>query len=229
MADAIRAGMCGMTEAQIMAVAEFMEQPIVDEQQDAAMAIRGILMEQQVENMEAALRAINKAVFVLNNPGVDAGMLRQMETSQSEEDAHEMVMLSKVKGTRSGTKAQGRRSTANGAKTDLGRESAVPTASGTLGEAMSAIKRLPKPRTKSKIDEVLWAAALDKARAELKQQHNLQSEVEDYYDTMCDLGKSLLAAEVQRRTQSLYDYKASKKQSRDNRKLSHSEQERPIT
>ena len=81
------------------------------------------------------------------------------------------------------------------------------------------MRKQPKPRSSQVIDEALWSAALLKAADELKVQYGLNEKVEEYYLKMCIVGKSLLAQEVQRKTQSIYDYmyKATKLFQRSNK------------
>ena len=61
------------------------------------------------------------------------------------------------------------------------------------------------------MDEILWSKARDTAEEELAREMQVEGTWEEYYLTMCKVGKCLLAAEVQRKTQSIYDYKATKK------------------
>jgi hypothetical protein len=88
-------------------------------------------------------------------------------------------------------------------------------ASETLGLALSSIPRKAKPRSDFDIDEILWSDARKIAENEVTAQFELSASLEDYYTTMCTMGKSLLAAELQRRTQRLYDYKARKQFQRE--------------
>ena len=80
----------------------------------------------------------------------------------------------------------------------------------SLGIALSLLKRQPKPRSTKDIDETLWSVALLKAVDELKVYYGLNETLDEYYVKMCPAGKSLLANEIQRKTQSIYDYKATK-------------------
>ena len=45
----------------------------------------------------------------------------------------------------------------------------------------------------------------------MKKEMAVEGTWEDYYLTMCKVGKCLLAVAVQTKTQSIYDYKATKK------------------
>ena len=124
----------------------------------------------------------------------------------------ERVLLSKVK-LRKTNEAPGLR--AHEAKQKVEQQArghrTSSEASKTLGLALSSQPRKPKPRSSSQVDEILWSQARTKAEEELKSEMQVEGTWEDYYLTMCKVGKCLLAAEVQRKTQSIYDYKATKK------------------
>lgn len=156
-----------------------------------------------------------------NEPGHEtAESLADMQ-QESSPGNKEVVMLSKVqfkKSTKSGKgkKAPGRQAPTTEAHA-RGHQALHPAE--TLGMAMGQLERLPKPRSmKHKgIDEVIWSGALDTAQKEMATEFQVKS-VDEYYSSMCRVGKMLLASEVQRRTQKVYDYRASKKQSRQIRK-----------
>ena len=86
--------------------------------------------------------------------------------------------------------------------------------SDTLGLAISGMTRKPKPRAAPAVDEILWADARTKAGSEMKHEFQITTTLEEYYESMCRVGKTLIATELQRRTQRLYDYKATKQMSR---------------
>jgi len=75
----------------------------------------------------------------------------------------------------------------------------------------------PKPRRGGVVDEVLWQGSVETIKERLSVKHCI-SDLDTYYMSMCNLGKSLLLAEVHREAQGLYDYRASKLQYRANRK-----------
>ena len=56
----------------------------------------------------------------------------------------------------------------------------------------------------------MWAAAADKATSEIKKDFEVEMDLDEYYLGMCAMGRSLLAAEMQRETQGIYDFRASK-------------------
>lgn len=93
----------------------------------------------------------------------------------------------------------------------------------TLGLQLSKLQRLPKPRTMAGIDEIVWTEAQNTAQKQLYDEFQIQINWEDYYTQMCAVGKVLLASEVQRRSQLIYDYRASKKFSKQNKKRSYSD------
>lgn len=81
----------------------------------------------------------------------------------------------------------------------------------TLGEALSLRPQLSKPRGKTTIDVLLWAGALNTAEGEIKQEFGIPKSLEEYYHGMCKYGKSLLADDLNKRTQRIYDVRASRK------------------
>ena len=88
----------------------------------------------------------------------------------------------------------------------------------TLGLQLSKLQRLPKPRTMPGIDEIVWTEAQNTAQKQLYDEFQIKINWEDYYTQTCEVGKVLLASEVQRRSQLIYDYRASKKFSKQNKK-----------
>jgi len=91
----------------------------------------------------------------------------------------------------------------------------------TLGMELSTLHpaRLPKPRSKAKtdIDELIWSRAMHDACTDLQEQFQIKNSWERYYEKMCRVGKKLLADKLHITTQKIYDYRASKKQSKDNK------------
>jgi len=88
----------------------------------------------------------------------------------------------------------------------------------TLGVAISKLKRHPKPRSKLEIDELIWSGAQQTAMDQLSKEYNEKRSWEEYYLKMCKVGQSLLAGEIQRRTQLIYDYRASRVFSKQQKK-----------
>jgi len=80
----------------------------------------------------------------------------------------------------------------------------------TLGEALSLRPQLAKPRGRDTVDVLLWSGALAKAEQELKAEFSISKALDEYYHGMCKLGKSLLADELNKRTQRIYDVRASR-------------------
>ena len=68
------------------------------------------------------------------------------------------------------------------------------------------------------IDEKVWSGAVETARAQVKKEYSIPRALDVYYNKMCKPGKQLLAGEIQRRAQLLYDYRAGKAIYRENRK-----------
>lgn len=89
----------------------------------------------------------------------------------------------------------------------------------TLKQALyiKSSERKPKPRNCGMVDEALWEGAVITARQRLMNSHVI-TDLDAYYITMCELGKSLLVAEIYREAQGLYDYRAEKLRYRSKRK-----------
>ena len=67
--------------------------------------------------------------------------------------------------------------------------------------------RKPKPRSSGVINEELWNGATTTAIERLMKKHCID-DLDMYYTSMCDLGKSLLVTEIHGEAQELYDYRA---------------------
>ena len=91
-----------------------------------------------------------------------------------------------------------------------GHQAGGHTTSETLGAALSKLERKPKPRAMKEIDEILWSASRQTADAELLSEYELKMTLEEHYLKMCNVGKALLAKEVQVKTQRIYDNRATK-------------------
>lgn len=74
--------------------------------------------------------------------------------------------------------------------------------------------RLPKPRSTSSMDEDIWQGASRSAKAEILQQYAIVGELEEYYESMCKVGRQLLVDRIQEKTQGMYDYRATKARSK---------------
>ena len=122
--------------------------------------------------------------------------------------AEEAVFVAKVKRrtTQTTAKAQERKAAEKQAKA---------MAQATLGMALATMVKLSKPRKiGGNVDEILWAGAMEKAKEEMATKFGGQQDWEGYYAKMCQIGRVLLAEEMHRLTQKIYDYRASKKFSR---------------
>ena len=95
----------------------------------------------------------------------------------------------------------------------------------SLGIALSLHKRMPKPRSMSTADDLVGNEAQSTAQKQLSDEFAEKSTWEEYYTRMCKVGKALLAVEIHKRTQLIYDYRASKifskKHKRSNRSNTH--------
>ena len=88
----------------------------------------------------------------------------------------------------------------------------------TLDTDLGGRQRKPKPRNTDYMDEKLWSAAQDAARGQVKQEYSIPGCLNAYHGKMCQPGQLLLADEIHRRTQAIYDYRAGKLVYRENRK-----------
>ena len=98
-------------------------------------------------------------------------------------------------------------------------EQQTPVLTGALGVDIGGRLRKPKPRGKGTVDEFVWAAAMTSAKEQLVADFIITSTLEEYYATMCKVGQQLLADELHRRCQGLYDYRAGKLVYRENRRV----------
>jgi hypothetical protein len=92
------------------------------------------------------------------------------------------------------------------------------SSTGTLEHDLGGRTRKPKPRNAGYIDEKVWSGAKEAARGQVKQEHCIPGCLDAYYKKMCQPGQLLLADEVHRRTQAVYDYRAGQIVYRENRK-----------
>jgi len=92
------------------------------------------------------------------------------------------------------------------------------SSAGTLEHDLGGRTRKPKPRNAGYIDEKVWSGAKEAARGQVKQEYCIPGCLDAYYRKMCQPGRLLLADEVHRRTQAVYDYRAGKIVYRENRR-----------
>jgi len=90
---------------------------------------------------------------------------------------------------------------------------------GALEEDLGGRQGLPKPRSMGCIDEKVWSGAVETARGQVKKEYAIPGTLDAYYIKMWKPSRMLLAGEVHRRAQLLYDYRAGKAIYRENRKL----------
>jgi len=77
--------------------------------------------------------------------------------------------------------------------------------------------RKPKPRGTVAVDEELWKGAVKTIKGRISTKYGID-DVSSHYNSMCAMGRDLLASEIHREAQSLYDYRAGKLQYRANRR-----------
>lgn len=158
------------------------------------------------------------AVYALLEYDDVLGAAHEMKVKDKGEESEnapsqETVLVARVKSR--GTKAPRQQAHVEG----MGQQARGQKASLTLGLALSELARQPKPRKLGSVDEIVWSEARSKAVLELQTEMQIAVPLESYYDTMCTVGKTLLAHEIQRKTQKLYDYKATKLFQKTERKL----------
>lgn len=109
-----------------------------------------------------------------------------------------------------GAQAQEQKHTKGGA------QALEPTS--TLGVDLGGMSRMPKPRSSKGMNELVWADSMVDARSQVVVEYDVNGDLELYYHEMCKVGQKLMAQEVHRRCQAIYDYRAGKLLYRSNRK-----------
>lgn len=183
-----------------------------DKPWDVDASVLAVMQQAQVENCEEEAGIFSDAIFELLTSEVNDASVRvceEMSGESPQEQVNEMVMVTKAGSWNKGgkTKAPGR---TKASRTVAGQQARGHETSETLGMELSKLTKRPKPRTAQHIDEIVWSAARMKAEAEMKSEFDIKQTFEEYYQTMTDVGKTLLAQEIQRRTQRIHDYKATK-------------------
>ena len=158
--------------------------------------------------------AMKDAVYeYLENGGVHDAVCAELDSVHDGAPSQEKVLVTTWKSR--GQKALGQK--AHGK--DMGQKAKGQEASQTLGLAISSKVRQPKPRKMGSIDELVWSEAQEKAVNEIQTEFKIEVPLDDYYGMMCSVGKQLLADAVNRKTQKIYDYKATKLFQKTERKL----------
>ena len=83
-----------------------------------------------------------------------------------------------------------------------------------LQEELQQKTRLPKPRSTASMDEEIWRGASKSAKVEVSQQYAIIGELDEYYKSMCKVGRQLLVDRIHEKTQGLYDYRMTKARSK---------------
>ena len=136
----------------------------------------------------------------------------------AQQQQHEQVLVAKATAGKKESKASEKGGPPGKTKAHgSGARARGQQAAETLGLALSSLERKAKPRTSTQIDEILWSDSRKTAETELKSQFGVTETLAQYYQTMCKIGKSLLANELQTRTQRMYDYKARKQFQKEKR------------
>jgi len=131
----------------------------------------------------------------------------ESEDSILERNEQVMIVKKSRRNKATGREASGVRSAASG----------VQASSETLGIAMSKLIRLPKPRSITDIDDIVWSTAMQTAQDEFRSKFRVKQEWDEYYSSRCEVGRWLLAEELHRRTQRIYDFRALKVFSKKNK------------
>ena len=86
----------------------------------------------------------------------------------------------------------------------------------TLAQILDEKPRLPKPRNTSTFNGSIWQGARNSAMAEVVEMYDISKglRLQEYYSQMCRVGKQLLVDTIHNKTQSLYDYRVSKSDTR---------------
>lgn len=179
-----------------------------DEICDVGAIVLAAMREARVKNCDEEAEKFSSAIsefLASNDASVQECEAVGVESTQFQEPSEEVVMFSKHGKRRGKTQAPGRK-----ASQVAGRQARGQVPSETLGMELSKLRKRPKPRTASEVDEIVWSAARYKAEEEMKSEFGITQTFEEYYQKMTDVGKALLAQEIQRKTQRIYDYKATK-------------------
>lgn len=181
----------------------------------------GVLQEATEHNPDAYEKSSELTRIMLKN-----NLLRQHDDcdspeSEAEDTAEEAVLMNMRAGdkkkwkptnprTRRGVKAQERKHPDSGVR--------ALEHTGILGQDLGGMLRLSKPRKTQNINELVWAESMVEARSRVIQEFQIDGEIEDYYATMCKVGQKLMAQEVNRKCQAIYDKKAGRIIYRANRR-----------
>jgi len=180
-------------------------------------AVLEALQAERVANCEELADAVTDILLKLLSPdsvdNSECGESQGKCSPQEKEDETVMVMrMTENKGKK--WKNRGRKTPAPGQKashTVAGHYKARGHVSSmTLGIALTKLTKKAKPRTATDIDEIRWSESRKTAEKELQQHFEISSSWEQYYETMTEVGRALLAQEIQRKTQRIYDYRATK-------------------
>ena len=114
------------------------------------------------------------------------------------------------------TKARATKRTTKGAKAP---ERKALANNSPLQVALCSMKtsRKSKPRETGVMDEAVWEGSVATVMGRIRDKFSI-SDLDGHYASMCALGQTLLAAEIHREAQSLYDYRAGKLVYRANRR-----------
>ena len=182
------------------------------------------LQAERVENCEEIADNVSDILFELLSPdNVDnSGCGESQGKCSPQEKVNETVMVMQI------TKKEGKKWKSRGRKAPGPGQGASHAVAGqhkarghvsstTLGIALSKLKKKAKPRTASDIDEIVWSESRNTAETELtehrlpREEHfEISSSWEEYYLTMAEVRRALLAQDIQKRAQRIYDYRATK-------------------
>ena len=64
------------------------------------------------------------------------------------------------------------------------------------------------------MDEVLWQGAKQAALDETIKEYGIAGGIDEYYESMCRVGRQLLVDRIQQKAQGIYDYRVTKARSK---------------
>jgi hypothetical protein len=149
-----------------------------------------------------------KAGYTNSNELTSKVMMESSSESEDEQVREEVVLSTWARQNKARKQKAHSKATSVKLQKKSGAEAPERKSSATLGIALTTMQRMPKPRSMQHVDELLWGKSQATAQEQLLTEFKINCE--EYYTKMCEVGKVLLAQEIHRRTQAIYDYRASK-------------------
>ena len=108
------------------------------------------------------------------------------------------------------------KSKVQGEATKIGSKPQGPTPQ--LSLMLGGIRPKPKPRKGGIVDQEQWAVSLDKATTEVNDDFDIPGGIQQYYDSMCEVGQKMVVSTIIKKAQGIYDYRIGRMMHRGNRK-----------